>query len=172
MNEYVLVPKEDVIAHHGIKGQQWGERNGPPYPLKRGSIKGSYRKLRKWQKGNVEKVKNSKPARKIKEAREYQKKNRPTPSDIHAMSDQEIQERTQRLEAERNLYNISQYGKSNVEKILVDGAKEGAKRGVAMVVAGSVAVAGAAIIAKKTGVDISKMDMGKRIWEFAKPGKK
>lgn len=21
------------IAHHGIKGQKWGERNGPPYPL-------------------------------------------------------------------------------------------------------------------------------------------
>ena len=23
------------LAHHGIKGQKWGERNGPPYPLKR-----------------------------------------------------------------------------------------------------------------------------------------
>lgn len=21
------------LAHHGIKGQKWGERNGPPYPL-------------------------------------------------------------------------------------------------------------------------------------------
>lgn len=21
------------LAHHGIKGQQWGKRNGPPYPL-------------------------------------------------------------------------------------------------------------------------------------------
>lgn len=25
------------IAHHGIKGQQWGVRNGPPYPLSRQS---------------------------------------------------------------------------------------------------------------------------------------
>lgn len=25
------------IYHHGIKGQRWGERNGPPYPLKGGS---------------------------------------------------------------------------------------------------------------------------------------
>lgn len=24
---------EDVICHHGIKGQKWGVRNGPPYPL-------------------------------------------------------------------------------------------------------------------------------------------
>lgn len=22
------------LCHHGIKGQRWGERNGPPYPLK------------------------------------------------------------------------------------------------------------------------------------------
>ena len=23
----------DFLAHHGIKGQKWGDRNGPPYPL-------------------------------------------------------------------------------------------------------------------------------------------
>lgn len=23
----------DYLAHHGIKGQRWGKRNGPPYPL-------------------------------------------------------------------------------------------------------------------------------------------
>lgn len=25
----------NVLAHHGIKGQKWGVRNGPPYPLNR-----------------------------------------------------------------------------------------------------------------------------------------
>lgn len=25
--------KEDSLSHHGIEGQQWGIRNGPPYPL-------------------------------------------------------------------------------------------------------------------------------------------
>ena len=25
--------KELYLAHHGIKGQKWGKRNGPPYPL-------------------------------------------------------------------------------------------------------------------------------------------
>lgn len=30
MNE-ALVPRE--LVHHGIKGQKWGVRNGPPYPL-------------------------------------------------------------------------------------------------------------------------------------------
>ncbi len=26
------------LFHHGIKGQKWGKRNGPPYPLKRHSV--------------------------------------------------------------------------------------------------------------------------------------
>lgn len=25
----------DYIAHHGVKGQKWGVRNGPPYPIDR-----------------------------------------------------------------------------------------------------------------------------------------
>lgn len=25
--------EEDSLKHHGIKGQKWGDRNGPPYPL-------------------------------------------------------------------------------------------------------------------------------------------
>ena len=24
----------NYLMHHGIKGQKWGEKNGPPYPLK------------------------------------------------------------------------------------------------------------------------------------------
>lgn len=27
----------NVLAHHGIKGQKWGVRNGPPYPLEKSS---------------------------------------------------------------------------------------------------------------------------------------
>lgn len=32
---WYIIPKEmaDVICHHGIKGQKWGVRKGPPYPL-------------------------------------------------------------------------------------------------------------------------------------------
>lgn len=26
----------DFLEHHGVKGQSWGDRNGPPYPLSRG----------------------------------------------------------------------------------------------------------------------------------------
>ena len=31
--DYIVHSMEDVLAHHGIKGMHWGERNGPPYPL-------------------------------------------------------------------------------------------------------------------------------------------
>lgn len=30
----------NVLAHHGIKGQKWGVRNGPPYPLNRSKSNG------------------------------------------------------------------------------------------------------------------------------------
>ena len=31
----------DVLYHHGIKGQKWGVRNGPPYPLGSDKLAGS-----------------------------------------------------------------------------------------------------------------------------------
>ena len=27
--------ESDYLAHHGVKGQVWGHKNGPPYPLSR-----------------------------------------------------------------------------------------------------------------------------------------
>lgn len=34
----------NVLAHHGIKGQKWGVRNGPPYPLDKSSESGKIKK--------------------------------------------------------------------------------------------------------------------------------
>ena len=33
----VFKPSLDELYHHGILGQKWGVRNGPPYPLKQHS---------------------------------------------------------------------------------------------------------------------------------------
>ena len=33
--------EQNSFLHHGIEGQKWGVRNGPPYPLDRGSSQGS-----------------------------------------------------------------------------------------------------------------------------------
>ena len=30
---YEKLHEEDILEHHGIKGQKWGVKNGPPYPL-------------------------------------------------------------------------------------------------------------------------------------------
>ena len=30
---YISSDKSDYLKHEGIKGQKWGQRNGPPYPL-------------------------------------------------------------------------------------------------------------------------------------------
>lgn len=43
------------ISHHGILGQKWGNRNGPPYPLGGGDYTAAEKKL-SIQKDAVETV--------------------------------------------------------------------------------------------------------------------
>lgn len=50
----------DYLAHHGIKGQKWGQRNGPPYPLKAGAHSAAERKFGGFTYGLTEKVHASK----------------------------------------------------------------------------------------------------------------
>lgn len=44
MQYYGVIRSEEYLAHHGRKGQRWGVRNGPPYPLDRQEQ--SYRKAK------------------------------------------------------------------------------------------------------------------------------
>lgn len=37
MSKYYIY-KKDELYHHGIEGQKWGIRNGPPYPLDQSSV--------------------------------------------------------------------------------------------------------------------------------------
>lgn len=69
------------LQHHGILGQKWGKRNGPPYPLS-GSKKSSHKKSHdESDEKKPENKKENKSARK--------------------MSDQELKEKISRLELEK-----------------------------------------------------------------------
>lgn len=46
---YVITPTSNDIQHHGILGQRWGKRNGPPYPLSSGRHSSSEKKAG-WRK--------------------------------------------------------------------------------------------------------------------------
>ena len=51
------------IEHHGIQGQKWGVRNGPPYPLRGGdysySEKQAIKRNKKVEWLNLTKVRNN-----------------------------------------------------------------------------------------------------------------
>ncbi|MCD8158977.1 MAG: polymorphic toxin type 50 domain-containing protein [Clostridiales bacterium] len=40
-NHTFIYSYSPTLCHHGVKGQKWGVRNGPPYPLKKGLKKKS-----------------------------------------------------------------------------------------------------------------------------------
>lgn len=50
--------EDDHLEHHGILGQKWGQRNGPPYPLKEGDHSKNEQKLQGLQNLNGAKTAN------------------------------------------------------------------------------------------------------------------
>lgn len=52
--DYGIFKFQNELYHYGIRGQEWGVRNGPPYPLKGGSFsKGKERTYRKHGKNSI-----------------------------------------------------------------------------------------------------------------------
>lgn len=42
MKKKMIRELPDWLAHHGVQGQKWGVKNGPPYPIGSGPKGGSY----------------------------------------------------------------------------------------------------------------------------------
>jgi hypothetical protein len=64
---------EDELEHHGVKDMSWGERNGPPYPLRgidKKIARAQYRKEREQKKRLKKLQKAAKKARKLKKKEE------------------------------------------------------------------------------------------------------
>lgn len=57
MNRYDQNRYDDYLAHHGIKGQKYGVRNGPPYPLAENAHSASEKKAG-WKKSLGKTVRN------------------------------------------------------------------------------------------------------------------
>lgn len=147
---------EDTLAHHGIDGQMWGHRNGPPYPLSRkistGSrLKGSAkRKAKKTQRRRVKSLKKARKAREAKRVEQQQiqksKEEIIKSKDINQMlkkvddfSNQEIKDMLNRLDIENQLKDrvrkmneankpMTQKAVESIKKNFMEGVKEGANQ--------------------------------------------
>lgn len=134
------------LAHHGVDGMKWGERNGPPYPLIRQG-RAKFSKILKKRK--IEAANNKKKLQKLKEEQpeEYEAKKQKTLKGGSAkqvldfqgdLTNQQLQDAVNRLNLEMRLKEISDSQKKkgiNLAKKISDSAKltgDVAKAGKAM----------------------------------------
>lgn len=125
---------ELYIAHHGVDGMKWGERNGPPYPLSR---LGREKFSRILKKRKIEAANDKKKLQKLKEDQpeEYEKKKQKALSGGTAkqvldfqgdLTNQQLQDAVNRLNLELRLKEISDKQQKkglNIAKKLSDSAK-------------------------------------------------
>lgn len=66
-------PDEDVLEHHGVSGMEWGERNGPPYPLSGANKRHAIKEWMENRKKKKRLKKLQKAAKKARKERQEQK---------------------------------------------------------------------------------------------------
>ena len=144
---------DDTLAHHGIIGQMWGHRNGPPYPLDSSKSTGSRLKgsaARKAKKAKKRRVKSLKKARKVREEKRAEQQQIQKSKDeiikskdinqmlknVDNFSNQEISDMLKRLDIEGQLKDrVRKMNEANMprskkvvnelKKSVIEGIKEG-----------------------------------------------
>lgn len=126
--------QNDFLMHHGVEGQKWGRRHGPPYPLDDNPSKQAYKKHKAAHGGSDNKPKSQREIAKQERAN-YKKKKLPKTSFGLALknrnlSDAEFREASKRINRDRevaegvirDLYSIEKF-LNFPNQVLNDGVK-------------------------------------------------
>ena len=105
---YSLNPTNSDLQHHGILGQKWGRRNGPPYPLDGSVSTGSRLKTKKGKKDKYKPVTS-----KTYSKRRTNASIAATKKDINKMSNQELRDSNERLRLEQEHERLTKTNKSS-----------------------------------------------------------
>ena len=92
------VKRTDSLAHHGILGQKWGKRNGPPYPLS----------------GAAKSLAERRAGRKSDALKKAKKTN------VNRLSDGELNRINNRLRSEQEFKRLTQQGNKKAKELLFD----------------------------------------------------
>lgn len=121
----VVKRKSDYLAHHGIKGQSWGDQNGPPYPLD-SQVSSAVKKNK--SKSFIQKLKDKKKGKKLQAARKKKAAEKKEKEEIinsgdekrvkkiqHTLTDEEYTRALNRINLKKKLNTVDY---ANIEKKL------------------------------------------------------
>lgn len=102
---------ENYLAHHGIDGQKWGQRNGPPYPLLRNAAGQLRAKAQAKRKARTEAKVKKVAEEKIKQHEAMKKYLRENPEKLYKhkndLTKEEVDEIMKQIEWDRRVKDIS-----------------------------------------------------------------
>lgn len=100
--KFAVVSRDSpYLSHHGTKGQQWGVRRGPPYPLKNG-IRSKIKTITKKAEARASARKERRETKQAEKAAQKDRSSKPTIKDkLAKMSDAELQEKKTRAILEK-----------------------------------------------------------------------